>query len=193
VELFRKARATNGSICRAACLLTFIIAAICAGMAQDQQQQPPTDQPSPKSTDQQSQPSTPDQTNPQQASPQSQPQTGENPDEKKPDEKKDDNANPAVAVKDATIQAAQATEKLGQLALVKATDWEASWFTGVFIPKGAQRTPLTRDERRELYLEQTLTTPGAYMKRMFAAGIDQARGVPYQWDDGWAGYTERFA
>jgi hypothetical protein len=162
-------------------------------MAQDQQQQPPAEQPSPKSTDQQSQPSTPDQTNPQQASPQSQPQTGENPDEKKPDEKKDDNANPAVAVKDATIQAAQATEKLGQLALVKATDWEASWFTGVFIPKGAQRTPLTRDERRELYLEQTLTTPGAYMKRMFAAGIDQARGVPYQWDDGWAGYTERFA
>ena len=31
------------------------------------------------------------------------------------------------------------------------------------------------------------------MKRMFAAGIDQARGVPYQWDDGWDGYVERFA
>jgi len=31
------------------------------------------------------------------------------------------------------------------------------------------------------------------MKRMFAAGIDQARGVPSQWDDGWDGYVERFA
>jgi hypothetical protein len=31
------------------------------------------------------------------------------------------------------------------------------------------------------------------MKRMFAAGIDQARGVPTQWDDGWDGYVERFA
>ena len=31
------------------------------------------------------------------------------------------------------------------------------------------------------------------MKRMFAAGIDQGRGVPSQWDDGWSGYSERFA
>ena len=31
------------------------------------------------------------------------------------------------------------------------------------------------------------------MKRMFAAGIDQARGVPWQWEDGWEGYGERFA
>jgi hypothetical protein len=31
------------------------------------------------------------------------------------------------------------------------------------------------------------------MKRMFGAGIDQARGVPSQWDDGWGGYAERFA
>ena len=44
-----------------------------------------------------------------------------------------------------------------------------------------------------IYLRQTLTTPEAYMKRMFGAGIDQARGVPYQWDDGWGGYAERFA
>jgi hypothetical protein len=218
-----KARATHVSIRRLACLLTFVIAALVVGMAQDQQQ-PPAEQPSPNPTDtqQQSQPPSPAQaspksadqtqspptqepanpkpteqqsqtpvaepTNPQQTSPQTQ-----NPDEKQSDEKKDENANPAQAVKDATIQAAQATEKLGQYALVKATDWEGSWFTGVFIPKGAERTPLNVNERRELYLEQTLTTPGAYMKRMFAAGIDQARGVPYQWDDGWAGYTERFA
>jgi len=54
-------------------------------------------------------------------------------------------------------------------------------------------TPLTLAQRRAYYLPQTLATPGAYMKRMFTAGIDQARGVPSQWDDGWAGYTERFA
>jgi hypothetical protein len=191
-----------------------------AGMAQDQQQQPPAAQPSPKSSDQQPQTQGTKPTNPQPANPQSQPSTPEstnpkpadqqpqapapdqtnpqpaNPptqtptDEKKPDEKKDDNANPAEALAQKT---AQATQKFGEFALVHALDWESRWFTGVFIPKGAERTPLTGDQRRELYLQQTLTTPGAYLKRMFAAGIDQARGVPYQWDDGWAGYAERFA
>ena len=112
-------------------------------------------------------------------------------------EKKPEEANPAQAAAEqarkVTVQAAQATMHLGQEAMVRARDWEASWVTGVFVPKGGVLTPLTLDERRELYLQQTLTTPGAYLKRMFAAGIDQARGVPSQWDGGWAGYGERFA
>ena len=60
---------------------------------------------------------------------------------------------------------------------------------------GRKRTLVTptREEREVIYLRETLITPEAYMKRMFAAAIDQARGVPYQWDDGWAGYAERFA
>jgi hypothetical protein len=91
------------------------------------------------------------------------------------------------------IEAAGATKKAGELALVKARDWESGWLTGVFVETGQTITPLTGPQRRELYLSQTLITPGAYMKRMFGAGIDQARGVPYQWDDGWGGYMERFA
>jgi hypothetical protein len=83
--------------------------------------------------------------------------------------------------------------RAGELALVKARDWESGWFTGVFVPKGQTMTPLTSAQRREVYLQQTLATPGAYMKRMFVAGIDQARGYPSQWDDGWGGYGERFA
>jgi hypothetical protein len=90
-------------------------------------------------------------------------------------------------------EAADATRRVGERALVKARDWESGWFTGVFVPKGQTMTPLTFAQRREYYLEQTLATPGAYMKRMFTAGIDQARGVPSQWDDGWGGYAERFA
>lgn len=83
--------------------------------------------------------------------------------------------------------------RLGKMALVKARDWESNWFTGVFVPNDHMPNPLTGTQRRELYLEQTLATPGAYMKRMFAAGIDQARGVPHEWDGGWRGYGERFA
>ena len=113
------------------------------------------------------------------------------------DEKKDEAPNPAQAAaektKAVTIQAAEATKNLGQAALVKARDWESGWLTGVYVGEGQTMIPLTMKQRRAIYLEQTLTTPGAYMKRMFAAGIDQARGAPSQWDDGWGGYAERFA
>ena len=90
-------------------------------------------------------------------------------------------------------EAAGATKKVGELAMVRARTWESSWLTGVFVKQGETMTPLTGPQRRELYLQQTLITPGAYMKRMFSAGIDQARGAPSQWDDGWGGYAERFA
>jgi hypothetical protein len=90
-------------------------------------------------------------------------------------------------------EAADATKRMGEFALVKARDWESGWFTGVFVPKGGTVTPLTFAQRREYYLQQTLVTPGAYLKRMFSAGVDQVRGVPSQWDDGWGGYAERFA
>lgn len=117
--------------------------------------------------------------------------------EEKKDDKKDDNPNPAQAAaektKQVTVEAAVATKNLGQEALLKARDWESGWLTGVYVEEGRTMIPLNLKQRREIYLEQTLTTPGAYMKRMFAAGIDQARGSPSQWDDGWTGYTERFA
>lgn len=78
-------------------------------------------------------------------------------------------------------------------ALYMARDWESRWVTGIIIRENEERIPLTSEQRREFYLKQTFTTPGPYLKRMFVAGFDQARGVPYQWDDGWTGYTERFA
>ena len=113
------------------------------------------------------------------------------------EEKKPESGNPAEQAAEQTrkmtIEAAHATIHMGEAAMVRARNWEASWLTGVFMEKGRTRLPLTGEERRELYLQQTLTTPGAYMKRMFAAGIDQMRGVPPQWDDGWGGYMERYA
>jgi hypothetical protein len=111
-------------------------------------------------------------------------------------EKKDERSNPegaAQRTRKMTADAAHATIHMGEAAMVRARDWEASWVTGVFVKRDHTRLALTFPERRELYLQQTLTTPGAYLKRMFAAGIDQARSVPSQWDDGWGGFSERFA
>lgn len=101
--------------------------------------------------------------------------------------------NPAERTGHMTVEAAHATIRMGEAAMVRARNWENSWLTGVYIEKGHTMLPLTLDERRELYLQQTLATPGAYMKRMFASGIDQARGAFPQWGKSWDGYGERFA
>jgi hypothetical protein len=113
------------------------------------------------------------------------------------DEKRESSANPAAAAaqktKEVTLQAAEVTRKFGQQSLTRARNYESGWLTGVYVAKDQHMTPLTGPERWDIYLRQTLITPGAYMKRMFAAGIDQTRGAPSQWDDGWGGYAERFA
>ena len=110
-----------------------------------------------------------------------------------PGETKKDDSGPMQQIEDRSKQAAQTTEHLATSELIKARNWESTWIEGVFIPADQPRVTPTRKERERIYLRQTLTTPGAYMKRMFGAGIDQARGVPSQWDDGWGGYAERFA
>ena len=107
--------------------------------------------------------------------------------------RKDESANPVQQIQDKTKQIVSQTTDTAKTTLLKARDWESGWIAGIYVGKNRKLVTLTAAERREIYLRQTLTTPEAYMKRMFAAGIDQARGVPYQWDDGWAGYAERFA
>jgi hypothetical protein len=108
-------------------------------------------------------------------------------------ETKEESSNPAQYAAEKTVQAAVATREVGKAALFKARDWESGWLTGIFVGMDQPRVPLTVQERRAIYLNQTLATPGAYMKRMFAAGIDQARGAPSQWNGGLGGYGERFA
>jgi hypothetical protein len=94
--------------------------------------------------------------------------------------------------KDEAGNQGQENNSIAHQALDKARDWESGWFTGDYLAKGQRRSPLTSKERRQIYLQQTLTRPSDYFKRMFAAGIDQARGVP-KWQGGWGGYGERFA
>jgi len=113
------------------------------------------------------------------------------------DENKEEGSNPAQVAADktkqVTVQAAEATKKVGEVALDKARDWERGWLTGVYVEKGRPMVPMTLKQRRDIYLQQTLTSPGAYLKRMFAAGIDQARGAPSEWGGGLGGYSKRFA
>lgn len=127
-----------------------------------------------------------------QPSPQDKPEvTQELPDA--PEQPKDANPNPVQAVEDKTRQAAEMTKDAATTGLLKARDWESGWITGVYVGKNRKLVPLTAQQRRDYYLKQTLTTPEAYMKRMFAAAIDQARDTPWQWGSEWGGYGKRFA
>jgi hypothetical protein len=68
----------------------------------------------------------------------------------------------------------------------------AQWFLGSYVPANRNLQPLTLTERRDVYLRQTFFTGASYLKRMFGAGIDQARGAPQQWGGGFEGYGKRF-
>ena len=107
--------------------------------------------------------------------------------------KKEENGNPVQAVTGKTKEAAEMTKDAATAGLKRARDWESGWIAGEYVGRNRKLVTLTREQREVIYLRQTLTTPEAYMKRMFAAGIDQVRGTPSQWDDGWGGYAERFA
>jgi hypothetical protein len=112
-------------------------------------------------------------------------------------DKKNDNPNPAQGAaektRDVTIRAAEATKKFGKATLVRARDWESGWLTGPYIGRNRPLVAVTGPQREEIYLQQTLTTPSAYFKRMFVAGVDQLRETPLEWGDGWGAYGERFA
>ena len=95
--------------------------------------------------------------------------------------KKDENPNPVQQLQDKTKEV-----------VLKARDWESGWVAGIYVGRNRKLVPMTAHQREDYYLRQTWTTPEAYMKRAFAALIDQARGVP-SWQGGIGGYAERFA
>ena len=114
------------------------------------------------------------------------------PDEPKPGESKKESANPVLQVGDKTKQAVGLTKGAAVSGVMKARDWESGVIAGVYVGKNRKLVTLTAEQRKEIYFRQTLTTPGAYGKRMFGALIDQARGVP-AWQGGIGGYGERWA
>jgi hypothetical protein len=102
-------------------------------------------------------------------------------------DKKDDSPKSGIT------QAAQATKNFGVATFSKVRDWENGWLTGPYIGRDRELVAPTVRQRQQIYLQQTLTTPSAYFKRMFVAGFDQWRDWPSQWGQGWGAYGQRFA
>jgi len=66
-----------------------------------------------------------------------------------------------------------------------------NWLYGAYVPKDAPLESLTRQERFKLYLRQTFTTPGIYVKTLLFSIGDQISNSPPDWGDGFEGYARR--
>jgi hypothetical protein len=66
-----------------------------------------------------------------------------------------------------------------------------NWIYGAYLPKDAPIVPLTGEQRFKLYLRQTYTTPGIYVKTGFFAIHDQVKKTEPDWGDGASGFGKR--
>jgi hypothetical protein len=71
------------------------------------------------------------------------------------------------------------------------TTLPVNWVYGAYIPKDAPILPLTGEERFKLYLRQTYTTPGIYVKTGLFAIHDQVKETEPEWGDGASGFGKR--
>ena len=68
-----------------------------------------------------------------------------------------------------------------------------NWLYGAYVPKNVALTPLNGSERFKLYVRQSFTTPGTYIKTGIFSIRDQIINDPEQWGDGIQGYGKRVA
>jgi hypothetical protein len=71
------------------------------------------------------------------------------------------------------------------------TTLPVNWIYGAYLPKDAPIQPLTGHERFKLYLRQTYTTPGIYVKTALFSIHDQVNETEPDWGDGASGFGKR--
>ncbi len=74
----------------------------------------------------------------------------------------------------------------------KNSQIKVNWLYGSYVPKDVPLVPLKRDMRWKLYLRQTYTTWGIYIKTTFFTVHDQIHNTYPQWGDGFDGFAKRF-
>ena len=66
-----------------------------------------------------------------------------------------------------------------------------NWFYGSYVPKDVALQSLSTRMRWKLYLRQTYTTPGIYIKTLLFATHDQVTDSNPEWGDGFEGFAKR--
>jgi hypothetical protein len=64
---------------------------------------------------------------------------------------------------------------------------------GAYVPKEVTLQSLSNHQRFQLFLRQSFTTPGVYLKTAFFSLSDQVANSPPEWGDGFGGYAKRTA
>jgi hypothetical protein len=79
----------------------------------------------------------------------------------------------------------EATESKRQSQQPKKEQLNVNWLYGAYVPKEAALVSLTVHQREKLFMRQTFTTPGIYIKSGFLALLDQASGKPMRGEAAW--------
>jgi len=66
-----------------------------------------------------------------------------------------------------------------------------NWLYGSYVPRTVQLRSLSRDQRFKLYVRQTYTTPGIYIKTALFALHDQITNSNPGWGDDFEGFAKR--
>jgi len=67
-----------------------------------------------------------------------------------------------------------------------------NWLYGSYVPKNVPLQILNGHQRFKLYIRQTFTTPGIYIKTTLFAAHDQTTDRNPEWDGGFSGFVKRF-
>lgn len=67
-----------------------------------------------------------------------------------------------------------------------------NWLYGSYVPKNVPLQTLGRQQRFKLYIRQTFTTPGIYIKTTLFATHDQLTDRNPEWGGGFSGFVKRF-
>src|SRR5262245_19933993 len=70
---------------------------------------------------------------------------------------------------------------------------DINWLYGAYVPKEEPLLPLNGEQRKRLFVAQTFTTSGIYIKTIFLASVDQGTNSPSEWGRNWGGYGKRLA
>jgi hypothetical protein len=87
---------------------------------------------------------------------------------------------------------AQETNSTNPQAAEKAKALEVNWLYGAYVPKEIPLVTLTGRQRFKLYLAQSFTTPGIYIKSTLFSLSAQIANSPPEWGGGIGGYGPRF-
>jgi hypothetical protein len=70
---------------------------------------------------------------------------------------------------------------------------QVNWLYGAYVPKDVPLKSLSNHQRLQLFLRQSFTTPGVYVKTALFSLADQASDSPPAWGNGFGGYAKRTA